>query len=105
MSAYASIMNDTITSECCRVVNYVYRDNLVDTNDWVYGNTTEELYRQGVFNKAQKNNLTQCPAARPFVNESSNNCLACPREQPLFDLGSRKCRSSCQSAGLVLIEK
>lgn len=29
MNAYVKIMNDTITSECCKIINYVYRDNLV----------------------------------------------------------------------------
>lgn len=29
MNSYVKIMNDTITSECCKVINYVYRDNLI----------------------------------------------------------------------------
>ncbi len=29
MNSYVKIMNDTITSECCKIINYVYRDNLI----------------------------------------------------------------------------
>lgn len=41
MKNYVKIMNDTITSECCKVVHYVYRDNLVASDSWLYGSTNE----------------------------------------------------------------
>lgn len=39
MKNYIRIMNDTITSECCKIVHYIFHDNLVSTNSWVYGTT------------------------------------------------------------------
>jgi hypothetical protein len=72
MNSYVKIMNDTITSECCKVVNYVYRDNLVSSNSWIYGNTNEKDYRLAIFNQSSKVNLTQCPESKPFANTSSN---------------------------------
>ena len=77
MEAYVTIMNDTITSECCKIVHYVYRDNLIDTDQWIYGATTEEEYRLGIYKESLKHNLTQCPATTPFANKTSNTCAAC----------------------------
>lgn len=72
MKNYVQIMNDTVTSECCKVVNYVYRDDLVDSTNWIYGNLTDEQYRLSVFQRSQNVNLTQCPKEKPYVNLKTN---------------------------------
>ena len=98
-------MEDTATSECCKVVHYVFRDNLVNANNWVYGEMTEEKYRTKIFEDSKKNNLTQCPADLPFVDESINECFACPDAKPLFNLTTRSCDPSCESKNLVFVEE
>ena len=72
MKNYVKIMRDTITSQCCKVVHYVYRDNLVASDAWLYGSTNEEQYRLDVFKRAAAANLTQCPQTRPFANLTNN---------------------------------
>lgn len=89
-------MNATITSECCKIVNYFYRDNLVDSNYWVYGNTTEKDYRLGIFEQSKVHNLTQCLKGLPFANIKDNECFSCPDELPYFNLGTRKCFEGCK---------
>lgn len=103
MRSYVKIMSDTATSECCKIVNYVYRDNLQAANDWVYGSTNEQEYRLSVFNQSQKANLTQCPASKPIANLATNQCFACPQNAPSFNLGSRKCEPTCVSQSLIFI--
>ena len=72
MKEYVKIMNDTVTSECCKIVHYVYRDNLVSTNSWVYGTNSQEQYQQDLLKLAEKSNLRSCSEYRPFVNRQSN---------------------------------
>jgi hypothetical protein len=61
MKKYVKIMNDTVTSECCKIVNYVYRDNLLGTDSWIYGSTNESQYRLSIFTQSTTVNLTLCP--------------------------------------------
>lgn len=94
MRNYVKIMQDTATSECCKVVNYVYRDNL-ERDNWVYGTTNEQDYKLSLFNQSKGANLTQCPANKPFANLTTNQCYACLPSTPLFNLGTRSCQLSC----------
>jgi hypothetical protein len=86
MKEYVQIMNDTITSECCKIVNYYYRDNLIDSDNWIYGNLTEEAYRLSIFERSKDVNLTQCPKKLPFVNLTKNECFNCTNDKPFFNL-------------------
>lgn len=90
MTSYVKIMNDTVTSQCCKVVNYVYIDDLVDTNAWIYGNTTEQQYRLKIFNMSQNVNISKCTSSSPFANFTTNQCFACPNNN-IFNVQSRQC--------------
>ncbi len=102
MLNYVKIMSDTATSECCKVVNYVYRDNL-ERDNWVYGSTNEQDYKLSLFNQAKGANLTQCPANKPVADLTTNQCFACLPNTPLFNLGTRSCQLSCEDQSLIYV--
>lgn len=65
-------MNETVNSDCCKKVSYIFRDNLIDTSQWIYGNSTEKLYRDHILARKGTGNMTKCSPSLPFVNEALN---------------------------------
>jgi hypothetical protein len=46
-------MQDTITSKCCEIIKYAYRDNL-DVSNWHFGNTSQSQYQAQIFQRQQQ---------------------------------------------------
>ena len=102
MQNYVKIMNDTITSECCKIINYYYRDNLANANSWFYGKTTEKDYRLALYERAKLYNLTKCPSSAPYANLTINKCFPCPSNLPYFNVGARACVAGCSNAAFII---
>ena len=99
---YAQIMNSTLNSNCCNRGLYIFRDNLVGSSSWVYGNMTYQQYQASVLKRANGTKIATCPSSTPFVNTSTNICFKCPSSNPVYDLGLSKCVPACQAKGLIL---
>lgn len=80
------------TPGIANVSNYANVSNL-NTNSWVYGNTTEAEYFLKLFKFMTSNNVTNCPVATPYVLAGTTYCSACPASTPVFDVSSQKCIS------------
>lgn len=98
---YATIMNDTLNSNCCNRTVYLFRDNLLSYSFWIYGNTTYSKYQAALLARANGTKMATCPSSLPFVNVSTNGCFACPPARPIYDLGLGRCVPPC-AKGLVL---
>lgn len=95
-------MTETVTSECCKKITYLFRDNLAETSQWIYGNITEKEYRDNLTKRAEAGKMATCTASLPFVNISNNECFKCPTDKPIFDLGKRVCVEQCEKQSLIL---
>ena len=74
-------------SGLANIENSLYKDNLKAPN-WIYGNITEEQYKQYLFKITTQYNLTSCPLETPFINVEDGSCFAC---DGTYSLGERKC--------------
>ena len=102
LTNYAKIMNNTLNSNCCNRTLYIFRDNLLTTAPWIYGNITYQQYQSSVLTRANGSKIATCPPSLPFVNVTTNGCFLCPSKTPVYDLSLSKCIPSCQSQGFVM---
>lgn len=73
------------------IKEYLLISNL-DTSKWIYGSLTESQYKYRMFALATKNNLTKCPADKPFA-VTTQECVACTEDHPIWDLSTLQCTS------------
>lgn len=67
----------------------LYKNNLKSSN-WIWGNTTEDIYKLEAFAAAIKYNLTDCPIEIPYVNSVTGQCFQCPVNLT-YNLGKKTC--------------
>jgi hypothetical protein len=95
-------MTETVNSDCCKKITYLFRDNLAENSQWIYGNITEKQYRDNLTEREKSGKMAACPSTLPFVNVTLNECFVCPKDKPIFDLGKRTCVEGCEAKKLVL---
>ena len=102
LTSYAQIMNNTLNSNCCNRTLYTFRDNLLTTAPWIFGNITYQQYQTSVLKRANGSKIATCPPSLPFVNVTTNGCFLCPSKTPIYDLNLSKCIPACPINGMIL---